>query len=206
MIGIVDYGLGNIQAFLNIYRSLNIEAMRVASADEVLAVDKLILPGVGSFDWAMQRLTGSGLRGVLGAMVRGRGIPILGVCVGMQILAQKSEEGRLPGLGWIDGEVRKFPLSVSGERLRLPHMGWNDVVVKGNGGLLFRGLEDGARFYFLHSYFMVPVDESEEIAVTEYGGIRFAAGVCRRNVYGVQFHPEKSHSWGIRLLQNFAEI
>jgi glutamine amidotransferase len=206
MIGIVDYGLGNVQAFLNIYRSLNIEAMRVTSADEVLAVDKLILPGVGSFDWAMQRLTGSGLRGVLEEMVRGRGIPILGVCVGMQILAQKSEEGRLPGLGWIDGEVRKFPLSVSGERLRLPHMGWNDVFVKGNGGLLFRGLGDGARFYFLHSYFMVPVDESEEIAVTEYGGIRFAAGVCQRNIYGVQFHPEKSHSWGIRLLQNFAEI
>jgi glutamine amidotransferase len=206
MIGIVDYGLGNIQAFLNIYRILNIESVRVASPGDLLKVDKLILPGVGSFDWAVQRLNESGLRDVLEEMVRGRGIPILGVCVGMQMLAHKSEEGRLPGLGWIDGEVRKFPLSVSGDRLRLPHMGWNDIVVKGNGGLLFKGLEDGARFYFLHSYFMVPVNESEEIAVTEYGGISFAAAVCRSNIYGVQFHPEKSHSWGIRLLQDFAEI
>jgi len=205
MIGIINYGLGNVQAFHDLYKRLNIESTIVSCPADVRKADKLLLPGVGSFDWAMHRLNESGLRDALEEMVLGQKIPILGVCVGMQMLGHRSEEGRLPGLGWIEGEVHRFPHSVDGNRLQLPHMGWNDIAVK-NGCPLLRGLESNVRFYFLHSYFMVPANKSEEAAVTEYAGMNFTSVVCRKNIYGVQFHPEKSHGWGLQLLKNFAEM
>lgn len=203
MIAIVHYGLGNVQAFANIYKRLNIPAGIAETPEAILAADRIILPGVGAFDWAMKRFDASGLRPALEEAVR-RGKPVLGICVGMQILARRSDEGALPGLGWIDGEVKRFDEATFNQKTRLPHMGWNDVApCNGNG--LFRELETGARFYFLHSYYFVPRNPDHVQATTDYNG-RYASAVQAGNVLGVQFHPEKSHAWGIQLLRNFAEF
>lgn len=204
MIAIIDYGLGNISAFFNVYKRLNIPAVIAHDAAGLAGATKLILPGVGAFDHAMERLDRSGMRAPLEEMVRSREVPILGVCVGMQILARSSEEGKLPGLGWIAGSVRKFQLDASAHETPLPHMGWNDVVpVEGNG--LFAGLEQGARFYFLHSYYFQCDAETNVMARTTYGA-PFGCAVRERHVYGVQFHPEKSHRFGVTLLKNFAQL
>ena len=203
MIGIVNYGLGNVQAFANIYKRLNIPVIIADTTEAILASDRIILPGVGAFDWAMKRLEASGLRPALEEAVS-RGKPILGICVGMQILARRSDEGTLPGLGWIDGEVKRFDENTFNQKTRLPHMGWNDVAPC-NGSGLFRELETGARFYFLHSYYFVPRNPDHVLATTDYNG-RYASAVQAGHVLGVQFHPEKSHAWGIQLLKNFAEF
>jgi imidazole glycerol-phosphate synthase subunit HisH len=202
MIAIVHYGLGNVQAFANIYKRLNIPAEVAETPAAILAADRLILPGVGAFDWAMKRLDASGLRPALEEAV-GRGKPVLGICVGMQMMAERSDEGFLPGLGWIDGEVKRFDEASFTQKTRLPHMGWNDVTPR-NGSELFRGLDSGARFYFLHSYYFMPRNPDHVLATTDYNG-RYASAVQAGNVLGVQFHPEKSHAWGIQLLKNFAE-
>lgn len=204
MIGIVDYGLGNVQAFANIYKRLNIPAILASSAESLAQSDRLILPGVGSFDWAMHCLERTGLRKALDEQVVERKVPVLGVCVGMQMMARSSEEGDESGLGWIDAEVKRFTFTPDSHRLMLPHMGWNDVEPVRPTALL-NGLETGARFYFLHSYYFAPDKEADMIATTDYGG-SFASGVQAGNCYGVQFHPEKSHGWGIQLLKNFAEV
>ena len=204
MIAIVDYGLGNILAFVNVYKSLNVPVQVARAAEDLVGADKIILPGVGSFDHAMQRLNQSGMRHALESMVLHDGIPLLGVCVGMQMLGKTSEEGKLPGLGWVDGSVRKFGDSSFSRRPQVPQMGWNDVRPLSSGGL-FRGMEENARFYFLHSYVFHCHQSADVIAVADYGG-DFSCAVNHGNVYGVQFHPEKSHSFGSRLLKNFAEI
>jgi glutamine amidotransferase len=203
MIKIVDYGLGNVAALLNVYKRLNIEAALARSDIELADASKLILPGVGAFDHAMESLDRSGMRSRLEELVLERRIPLLGVCVGMQILAKGSDEGSREGLGWVDGRVRGFA-SLDLPHLVLPHMGWNDVH-PAEGEALFRSLETRARFYFLHSYlFECGCDESV-IARSDYG-ISFACAIRASNIYGVQFHPEKSHSWGTQLLRNFAEL
>jgi len=203
VIAIVHYGLGNVQAFANIYKRLNIPAGIAETPEAILAADRIILPGVGAFDWAMKRLDASGLRPALEEAVR-RGKPVLGICVGMQILARRSDEGSLRGLGWIDGEVKRFDETTFSQKTRLPHMGWNDVAPC-NGSGLFRELETGARFYFLHSYYFMARNPDHVLATTDYNG-RYASAVQAGNVLGVQFHPEKSHAWGIQLLKNFAEF
>ena len=204
MITIVDYGLGNVRAFLNVYHRLNIAAKAASSAAELKAASKVVLPGVGAFDHAMERLEESGMRGTLEELALGARVPVLGVCVGMQILGRSSEEGKLPGLGWIEGRVRHFATQASFGELPLPHMGWNDVrPVAGNP--LFRQLETDARFYFLHSYYMDCARARDVAAVSAYG-IEFCCAVSAGNIYGVQFHPEKSHHDGTRLLKNFAEL
>lgn len=204
MITIIDYGLGNVQAFANIYRRANIPVVMAQDADALRGARKVVLPGVGSFDWAMTRLNNSGMREPLDAMVRAGQCDVIGICVGMQILAERSDEGQLPGLGWVRGEVRRFDEHRFTDRTHLPHMGWNDVVPRA-GEALFRGIEQDARFYFLHSYYFEPAINEDILATTDYGG-SFACGVRHRNVFGVQFHPEKSHQWGIQLLKNFAEL
>jgi len=204
MIAIVDYGLGNTQAFANIYKRSNIDAILASTADELERADRIILPGVGSFDWAMQCLERSGLRQSLDELVMVEKRPVLGVCVGMHMMAGSSEEGDEPGLGWIDAEVKRFAFEAGNERLMLPHMGWNDVEPHQESPLL-RGLDAESRFYFLHSYYFASNKEADVIATADYGG-SFACGVQSGNCYGVQFHPEKSHGWGIQLLKNFAEV
>jgi len=204
MITIVDYGLGNIQAFLNVYHRLNIEARRASSAADLKGASKVILPGVGAFDHAMQRLAESGMRETLEELALGVRVPVLGVCVGMQILARSSEEGELPGLGWIEGRVRGFRTEESFGDLPLPHMGWNDVQ-RVAGNRLFSQLGSNARFYFLHSYY-VECDRIEDMAAVSTYGIEFCCAVSAGNIHGVQFHPEKSHRDGTRLLKNFAEL
>jgi len=204
MIAIIDYGLGNVKAFANVYYRLNIPAVIVKQPDDLKAVKKIILPGVGSFDHAMQMLDKSGLRHALDEFVLHRNVPVLGICVGMQMLAHSSEEGVLPGLGWIDGKVKKMNPTRLTHSTHLPHMGWNDVrPVKKNK--LFKELEQSARFYFLHSYYFQVQNENDVIAVTDYGGL-FTCAINAKNIYGVQFHPEKSHQYGIQLLKNFAEL
>ena len=204
MITIVDYGLGNVQAIANIYTRLNIPVRAARSAAELEGATKIVLPGVGAFDWAMTRLNDSGMRRRLDELVMEERRDVIGICVGMQMLAGRSDEGALPGLGWVDADVRIFDEKSFTGRTHLPHMGWNDVAPARADGL-FAGLESGARFYFLHSYYFAPRHDEDTLATTDYNG-RFVSSVARGNVYGVQFHPEKSHQWGIRLLKNFAEI
>jgi glutamine amidotransferase len=204
MITIIDYGLGNVLAFVNVYSRLNIPVAVAKSANDLVDATKLILPGVGSFDHAMQQLDQSGMRQVVEQLVLQNAIPVLGICVGMQMLAKCSDEGELPGLGWIDGKVKKFDLSVMPRDTNLPHMGWNDVKPVVDGGL-FKGMEQDARFYFLHSFYFECQQQPNVLAATDYGG-QFSCAVRRDNVYGVQFHPEKSHHFGSQLLKNFAEV
>lgn len=204
MITIIDYGLGNVLAFSNVYKRLNIPAAVGKSASDLQGATKLILPGVGAFDHAMELLQQSGLRETLDELVLSRAVPVLGVCVGMQILAATSEEGQLRGLGWIDGDIRKFDVASFRHRPRLPHMGWNDVNPVGPSAL-FAGLESDARFYFLHSYYFHCARSENVLAQAEYG-TTFSCAVHSNNIFGVQFHPEKSHHYGTRLLKNFAEL
>jgi glutamine amidotransferase len=204
MIAIIDYGLGNVRAFANVYKSLNLPAIVVKRPGEMKNIKKIILPGVGAFDYTMKKLEDSGLRPLLDEMVLGHHLPVLGICVGMQMLGQSSEEGTRPGLGWIDGEVKKFASCSLQDSLPVPHMGWNTIKPVQSNDLLL-GLEHDARFYFLHSYYFLCHRREDAIATTDYYG-EFACAVNAGNVYGVQFHPEKSHRWGIRLLENFAQL
>jgi glutamine amidotransferase len=199
---LVNYGLGNIQAFAHIYQRLNISVEIAETAGQIEKAEKLILPGVGAFDWAMKRLNDSGLRDPLDQAILQKRVPILGVCVGMQMMARCSEEGTLSGLGWIDADVVCFdPVSSSG--IPLPHMGWNDVQPM-SADCLFSGI-NAPLYYFLHSYCVVPRSPDNILATAHYGG-SFTAAVRKDHIFGTQFHPEKSHQWGISLLRNFAEL
>ena len=198
---LVGYGLGNIQAFANIYHRLNIPVVIASNADQLLGAEKLILPGVGAFDWAMARLNESGMRARLDELVLHQKTPVLGVCVGMQMMANRSEEGEVPGLGWIDAEVVRFQLAQV-SHAPLPHMGWNDVNFLREDPL-FVGISS-PRFYFLHSYHFLAHHDSQILATTDYGH-SFTSIASSSHIYGVQFHPEKSHHWGVQLLKNFAE-
>ena len=204
MIGIIDYGLGNMSAFANIYKKLDASYIIAARAADLKKVTRVILPGVGAFDHAIELLEQSGMRESIDELVLCEHLPVLGICVGMQIMAHSSEEGIRPGLGWIDGEVKKFspPTIINGTNI--PHMGWNDVV-PARKTVLFEGLEQNPRFYFLHSYYFNCRNNEDILAVTDYGG-RFASAVKSRNIYGVQFPPEKSHHYGIQLLKNFSNL
>ncbi len=198
---LIDYGLGNISAFANIYRTLNIDVVIASTPAELASARKLILPGVGAFDWAMSRLNNSGLRQPLDELVLEKKIPVLGVCVGMQMMANSSEEGQLAGLGWIDGTVSRF--SCDREDIPLPHMGWNDVAPVSQD-CLFSGIK-APRFYYLHSYCFAPAQSEHILATADYGG-EFVSAIRKNTIFGTQFHPEKSHHWGVNLLRNFVEL
>jgi glutamine amidotransferase len=203
MITLVDYGLGNIQAFSNIFNRLGIEVEAARTPTELQRARKIILPGVGAFDWAMSRLNDSGLRETLDDLVLAKGVDVLGVCVGMQLMAKRSEEGSLPGLGWLDAEVLRFDTTLFKASTHLPHMGWNDVHPVCDDDL-FKNIQL-PRYYFLHSYYIAPGNSADTLATANYS-FEFTAAIRSANVYGTQFHPEKSHQWGIDLLKNFSNL
>jgi len=204
LIGIVDYGLGNVRAFANMYRQLDVPFVIASRAEHLRTVTKAILPGVGAFDQAMHRLETSGMLEPLNELALGRRLPVLGVCVGMQILMESSEEGVKPGLGWVKGDVTRFEPPADSPRMQIPHMGWNSMRPVGDDAL-FRGLDETCSFYFLHSYLVRCASDHDVSGTTTYGG-EFASAVTHGNIRGVQFHPEKSHGDGIQLLRNFAEM
>jgi len=204
MIAIINYGLGNISAFSNVYKLSNIPSRIASTPDDIEDASGIILPGVGAFDYAMEKLETSEMLDPLNEMVIRRKVPVLGICVGMQMLGVSSEEGQRPGLGWIDGVVRRFDTSNLQQDTLLPHMGWNNVNPT-PGHKLFDGLESESRFYFLHSYYFQCECDGDVMSTTEYCG-KFASAVNHENIFGVQFHPEKSHHGGVRLLQNFANL
>lgn len=204
MISILDYGSGNINAIRNIYERLNIPCEYISSAAEIEKADRIILPGVGAFDETVSTLRAKGIVDVLNRRVEKGDLPILGICVGMQMLGNSSEEGTLSGLGWIPGEVKKFDKALIQGKPKLPHLGWNSIsVVKGCP--LFKGIDEEIGFYFVHSYYFNCKDTENVLTTTDYG-ITFHSAIGKGNVYGVQFHPEKSHDNGIQLLRNFAEL
>ena len=202
MIAIVNYGSGNIHAIANIYGRLNVPFMIASTPDEIAIAKRIILPGVGAFDQAMHELVRSGMREALDEAVLVRRRPVLGICVGMQLLASASEEGNAAGLGWIDGTVRRFNDTSASRKAPVPHMGWNTVAPV-RSDPLFADVDLRPGYYFLHSYYFSCNEDSDSLARTEYGE-SFTSVVSRENVYGVQFHPEKSHGAGIQLLRNFA--
>ena len=204
MITIIDYGVGNVFAFQNVFKRLNIPSKIAKSVNDLIGSSKLILPGVGHFDFAMSQLNKSGMRDRLDELVLLDKIPVIGICVGMQMMSKKSAEGTLDGLCWIDGCVKKFDESTISHHTKLPHMGWNDVIPKKNHPL-FNGLEHDAIFYFLHSFYFECSNQKNIISKTDYG-LNFVSSVQHDNIYGIQFHPEKSHGYGERLLENFAKL
>lgn len=204
MITIIDYGVGNINAFVNVYKRVNVPTKIAKTAADLEDAQKLILPGVGHFDHAMGELVKSGMLEKLNELVLVKKIPVIGICVGMQMMANSSDEGDSEGLKWIDATVRKFDEFKIKQVTRLPHMGWNDVnpVLKNP---LFNGLEKDALFYFLHSFYFKCNNNEDILATSQYGG-EFTCATHRDNIYGIQFHPEKSHSYGETLLHNFAKL
>ena len=200
MTGVLDYGVGNIGSILNMLKKVGAQGMPVRTAPELQSCDRLILPGVGRFDAGMALLKQSGLRAPLDCAVAA-GVPLLGICLGMQMLGRRSEEGPGEGLGYLPFDLRRFRVEAP---LKVPHMGWDAVTLTQPDALLCQGLESEPRFYFVHSYYAVCDDPGDVLMTCDYGG-PFAAAVHRGHVWGTQFHPEKSHRFGMRLIANFTK-
>jgi len=202
-IAVIDYGLGKLGSLVNMLKRLGADVATTTQAAVITKAKKLILPGVGAFDTGVKNLQESGLISLLTAKVLEEGTPILGICLGMQLLSRRSEEGNLPGLGWLDAETVRFKFDGLNAGLKIPHMGWNQLRVRKCHPVM-AGLESDSRFYFVHSYHVICANESNVLAQTTYG-FDFVSAVVKDNVLGVQFHPEKSHRYGMRLLRNFLE-
>ncbi len=204
MISILKYGSGNINAIKNIYERLNIPCEFAETAEQVAKAEKMILPGVGAFDETIGLLRSATWFELLQKKALEDKIPILGICVGMQILGNTSEEGKDAGLCWIPGEVKLFDKKTILNKTKLPHLGWNSIKIEKKVSLL-NNINEEIGFYFVHSYYFTCANRDNVIASTEYGGV-FHSAINKDNIYGVQFHPEKSHDNGIQLLKNFAEL
>ncbi len=202
MIAIIDYGSGNVGAIMNILRQRKIPHMLTSDPAQLVAADRFILPGVGAFDPTMETLRRSGIVDVLNEQVLGHGKPVLGICVGMHLLADGSDEGALPGLGWVPGRVRKIDVARLNALPKLPHMGWNSIAIA-PGAALFDGVDPAHGFYFLHSYYFDAADPAHVAARVSYGA-DLPCAVQRANIFGMQFHPEKSHANGTQIFVNFA--
>ena len=200
---IVNSGVGNVRSVANMLRRVGAEAVIADDPAVIGAADAIILPGVGSFDAAVRRFRATGLAAALDDKAREGRTPMLGICLGMQLMGERSEEGEEPGFGWVDGESRRFLPSDGGAvPIRVPHMGWN-LVSAGHDDPIYAGFDQTPRFYFDHSYYFVPKNPAVS-AVTAKHGVEFAAGFRKGLIFGVQFHPEKSHRFGFKLLSNFA--
>ena len=203
MVAIVNYGVGNLASIQNMLKKIGAPSRITSLKSEIQEAKKIILPGVGAFDTCASKLMESGLLPVLQEKVLIEKTPVLGVCVGMQLLVDGSEEGQLAGLGWIKGKTVKFEKSLMGDHLKVPHMGWTDIQTK-KTSRLFTGMEEASRFYFVHSYYVQPNDPEDVLATAQYGS-DFTCAVEHENIIGVQFHPEKSHKFGMKLLHNFVK-
>ncbi|MGE5361135.1 MAG: imidazole glycerol phosphate synthase subunit HisH [Bacteroidales bacterium] len=203
MIVIVDYGMGNLGSIKNMLGRLGVQSTVTSDPAAVVSAAKLILPGVGAFDNAMTRLANLGLVEALNEAVLRRRVPVLGICLGMQLMSSRSEEGQLPGLGWIDAETVRFRFDGERTSIRVPHMGWNTLQIREPRSVL-RGLPEDSRFYFVHSYHVCCRNEADVLAATDYG-VPFHSVIGRGHIVGTQFHPEKSHRFGMHVLRNFAE-
>lgn len=198
MIAIIDYGMGNLHSVLKAFKRINSDVIISSDINEIKKADKLILPGVGHFKNGMKKLKEKNLIGVLNDMVLKEKKPILGICLGVQLFTKHSEEGDVDGLGWIDAKTVKFKDS----KFKIPHMGWNDLNIKKNS-VLFDGINNENNFYFVHSYYLDCKDQGDVLATTSYSK-EFVSAIQKENIFGVQFHPEKSHSYGLQILKNFA--
>jgi imidazole glycerol-phosphate synthase subunit HisH len=203
MIAIIDYGVGNLGSVKNMLKKAGFESVLASDISTVENAQKIILPGIGAFDHCMQKFNASGLRQLVTEKVTQEKIPLLGICVGLQMLMENSEEGIEPGLGWITGKTIKFKKESLGD-LKIPHMGWTDVK-RSKDSFLTHELGDQPRFYFVHSYHVFPDHPEDELLSANYG-YDFTAAVNRDNIFGVQFHPEKSHKYGMKILENFGRL
>ena len=200
MIAIIDYDIGNVSAIENMLSRIGVISEITNDFHKINKAEKIILPGNGSYDACILGLRKTGLIPLLEEMVLGRETPILGICVGAQMLGNASEEGQESGLGWVDMNVKRLPNDIG---IKVPHMGWSEVITNLENVLLTNSLEKDARFYFSHSYYMAPKNNCDIALICNYG-IKFAAAISVKNILGVQFHPEKSHRFGKGLLKNFA--
>jgi len=203
VITIVDYGVGNLGSILNMLKKVGAKARASSDPDVLRQAEKLILPGVGAFDAGMNKLNETGLVPVLNEIVLEKKVPVIGLCLGMQLMTKRSEEGTEAGLGWIDAETVRFKFESENAHLKVPHMGWNTLDIRRQHPLV-SDLGPESRFYFVHSYHIVCADETDVVANTDYG-YPLAAVINRGNIMGAQFHPEKSHKFGVKILQNFIE-
>lgn len=203
MITIVDYGMGNLGSLLNMFKRIKEESEITSDLEKITKAEKILLPGVGSFDRAVLQIDKMGLRQVLYEKAVSEKIPILGICLGMQLLTYQSEEGKLKGLDLIPAKTIKFKFT--NNHFKIPHMGWNLVNRSSPSGLT-DNLPDEPKYYFVHSYYVKVNDEQNSILKTNYGGIEFDSAISKDNIFGVQFHPEKSHKYGMKLLENFAKL
>ena len=201
MIAILDYGIGNLRSIYNMFKKVGVESTITSDLEVIQKADKYLLPGVGSFDHGMISLRNSSFFNILEKEVLENKKPILGICLGMQLLSHSSEEGKEKGLGWIDAKTVKFNLE--DKKLSIPHMGWNEVTPR-TSNTIFKNLEKN-RFYFVHSYQVLCTIDNNILATSHYGQL-FTCRVNNGNIYGVQFHPEKSHRYGMQLLKNFGDI
>lgn len=202
MIGIVNYNMGNLRSVQKAFERIGVPSKITANADEIMACQKLVLPGVGHFSKAVTILKSNNLFTTLNQAVQIKKIPILGICLGMQLMAEFSEEGGVNGFGWIKAQVTRF--SFSQKTLRIPHMGWNRLLIQ-NNDTLFKGINTDNFYYFVHSYFVQCADREDILSETDYGN-PFVSAFQHENIYGCQFHPEKSHDAGLNILKNFADL
>jgi glutamine amidotransferase len=206
-ISIINYGCGNIGSVVNMLKYIGVEAEVITEPRQVKKAKKIILPGVGKWDAGVQSLRDSGVLGVLEERVLNYEVPFLGICLGMQLLLNSSEEGSLPGLGWIGGTVRAFDfchLDTGENRLAVPHMGWNSVTAM-QDSTLTESLDEKSKFYFVHSYY-ADIEDSKNVLVQTQYGHSFTSGIRKENIYGLQFHPEKSHKHGMNIMKSFTSI
>ena len=203
MIAIIDYGMGNLGSVFNMFKKIGAEAIITSDPDKIYKASKILLPGVGAFDTAMNKINNSQLLPLLNEKALVAKIPILGICLGMQLLTHGSDEGLLPGLGWIEGQTISFKGKLQ-NNYKIPHMGWNSVNFQTKHKIL-EEFEGDISFYFVHSYYVKVMNEKNSLMKTQYG-INFDSAIFKDNIFGAQFHPEKSHKYGMQLFKNFVKL